>query len=670
MIKKITILIFIVLNSIQLNAQYKSTRLKMAEGLLEEGKIYAALDVYIDIIKKDEENKYVIKKIAELQEQVYNYSEAAKWYYELMQAQNGEYPKAEYKYAQLMKMSGNYEVASEHFLSFSKSYQGHDRAVLAKLCKQEVKSIKKVIKALPNADYSVTKLPDQINSVYPDLAPFGHNGELYYSAIPSDSAYTYKEFLDSAPAFQIYRAKQIEDDRFDSSKLFIPNIINEPFKHASNGAFNKKGDKFFFTRCKENVNGKMICKIYCTIKKDSIWKPAVKLNNEINDVNNDYSSTQPTILSFRKGKRDKKDTELLIFSSSMPGGLGNYDLWSSEIADDLTCSKPTNLGKNINSPLNDVTPYFDGKNKFYFSSNGRGGFGGLDIFVAPVKKGKVKRSKILDLPVNSSADDWYYNQLSSGTAFLVSNRKGSRTYHNDITLDDIYLVKKETKKYLMLNAISADSLKKNLKSTVFKLRFTGDSKSEGQDLRAGKAVQIIPNRSYDIIAQKNGYINQKTIFSTSYDTKSDTITWTFELSKIDSTQEVVLEDIYFNSNSFELKPASKAALNRLYEILIVNPEFIIEIGAHTDNVGSKSDNLTLSANRAKAVQDYLLNKDIGSNRLLAKGFGAEHPIAPNKNEDGSVNQEGQKLNRRITFRIISVMEIQNTPSQETINESK
>lgn len=668
MMKRLILILLVFFSSLSLEAQYKSTRLKMAEGLLEEGKIYAALEVYLDIVKKDEENKYVVKKIAEINEDIFNFAEAGKWYYELMQIQNGEYPKAEYKYAQLMKMSGNYELAMEHFSSFSKSYKGHDRAVLSKLCKAEIKSCKTALKALPNADYSVTKLSNNINSIYPDLAPFGHNGSLYYSAIPSDTAYTYQEYLDSAPAFQIYVAKQIEDDQFDSSHLFLPSILSEPFKHTSNGAFNKKGDKFFFTRCKENVNGKMICKIYCTIKKDSVWQKPVKLSNEINDANNDFSSTQPTILNYRKGKRDKKDTELLIFASTMPGGLGNYDLWSSEISDDLTCNKPVNLGKNVNSPLNDLTPFFDGKNKFYFSSNGKGGFGGLDVFVAPVKKGKIKRSKNLDLPVNSSMDDWYYNQLSSGTAFIASNRKGSRAYNNDIVLDDIYLIKKETKKYLTLNAVSADSLKKNLKNTVFKLKFTGDNKSEGQELRAGKSVQIIPNRSYDIIAQKNGYINQKTIFSTSYDTKSDTINWTFELTEIDSLKEITLENIYFNTNSFELKPESKSALNRLYQTLIVNPEFIIEIGAHTDDIGSKSDNQTLSENRAKAVADYLLNKDIGANRLIPIGYGSNFPIAELSKEGN--NEENRKLNRRITFKIISVMENQSAPTKENKNESK
>lgn len=655
---KFAILLLTILTSLTGAAQYKSTKIKMADGLLEEGKFYAALETYEDIVKKDGKNKDVIKKIAELHEQLFSYEEAAKWYYELMEVQNGEYPKTEFKFAQLMKMDGKYEIAIKHYISFSKTYKGYDRAQLSQLCKIEIKSCKKAMEALPNADYSVTRLSNKINSVYTDIAPFGHDGKLYYSAIPTDSTFTYQEYLDSAPSFQIYVAKQIEDADFDSAQRFIPEVLNTPFKHTANGSFNKQGDRFFFTKCKENVNGKMICTIYCTSKKDSIWQEAIKLNSQVNDVNNDFTSTHPTILSYKKGKRDKKETEFLIFSSTKPGGEGGYDLWSTEISEDLTCERATNLGRKINTPLDEVTPFYDGKSTFYFSSNGKGGFGGLDVFSAPVKRGKIKKTNVMDLPINSSWDDWYYNQMSSETAFIVSNRKASRVYHNNIRLDDIYLIKKATKKYLMLSAIVNDSLKKGINGVVFKVKFSGDSKSVGLEVRENKVFQIIPNNTYEILAQKNGYINQKTLFSASYDTKSDTLSWEFSLSKIDSTKEIILDNIYFDSNSSVLKPASKAALNRLFQTLSINPSFIVEIGAHTDNKGAKSANQKLSENRAKAVLNYLAELDIGANRLSAKGYGASLPITKNDTE------ENRKLNRRITFKIVGTTQI------KSLNESK
>ena len=288
----------------------------------------------------------------------------------------------------------------------------------------------------------------------------------------------------------------------------------------------------------------------------------------------------------------------------------------------------------------------------------QGGFGGFDVFQAQVKRGKIKKSKVMDLPINSSWDDWYYNQMSSSAAFLSSNRMSARIYHNNIRLDDIYYIKKETKKYLTLKASLDDSLKRVINGVVFKVKFSYDSKSEGKEVRSNSPFQILPNKTYEILAQKNGFINQRTLFSTSYDTKSDTISWEFTMTKIDSTKEINLDNIYFDSNSSVLKPESKASLNKLYQTLIINPNFIVEIGAHTDNKGNVKSNQQLSEERAKSVVKYLENLEIGNNRLSAIGYGSSSPISDNNSE------ENRKLNRRITFKIIG------STQNKTLNENK
>lgn len=645
MIKKYFILLLFITVSLTGFSQYKSTKLKMAEGLLEEGKYFAALKIYEDIAKSQGDNKDVYLKIAELHEQLFSYSEAAKWYYELFEIQAGEYPKSEFKFAELQMMLGKYEVALEHFTSFSKSYKGHDKVAYIKLSKKYIKSCKMALIALPNAEISIKKIPENINSAYTDLAPFAHDGKLFYSGIPSDSAITYTGYLDSAPAFQIFMAEQIEDEKFDSADLFIPEIINEPYKHTSNGCFSPDGQKFFFTRCKKNVNGKNICKIYCTVKNDTSWNKPVLLEGEINDRNNSFSSTHPNIMSYKKRGRKGEIITKLVFSSTMPGGEGGYDLWMAQIDKDLNLTKPENLGKKVNSGNNELTPFYSAlENKLFFSSNGHGGLGGLDVYQTPIKNGKPKKIKPMDLPINSSWDDWYYNQMSPSTAFIVSNRQGAKTYYNNIRLDDIFLIKKETKKYLSLYCHEDDSAKTVIKGAIFKVKFANDNKSEGKQVDAGKPFQVIPNKTYQIIAQKNGYFNQSTLFSTSYDTKSDTLKWEFELKKIDTLNGIVINNIYFDSDKYELKPESKQALNKLYQLLIVNPSLRIEIGAHTDNQGSEEYNLELSKNRAKAVVTYLTEKGIGTDVLFAKGYGKTNPVS---------NDPESELNRRIAFKVIN-----------------
>ena len=644
MMKKYFISILICFLSCTSIGQYKSTKLKMAEGLLEEGKQFAALKIYEDIAKSQGDNKEVYLKLAQLHERLFNYTEASKWYYELFEIQKGIYPKSEFKFAEIQMILGRYDLALEHFISFSKTYQGYDKVLYKKLCKTYIKSCEKALNAIPNPEISIKKIPKSINSIYTDLAPYTFKNKLYYSSIKIDSVITYTNQLDSAPTFQIYRSRQIKDEKFDTSQLFIPEIINKPYYHTSNGTFSPDGKKFFFTRCKKNSKGNTICKIYCTEKKDSSWGEAIPLGSEINDKNNDFSSTHPVIMSYLKRGKKRDIITKIIFASTMPGGQGGYDLWMATIDENLNTTPPENLGRKINSPLNELTPFYseDDKN-IYFSSNGHGGFGGLDIFKTPVKNGRVKNITLLDNPINTSWDDWYYTKMNKETAFIVSNREGAKNYYKTIRLDDIFLVKKETKKYLTLFAYENNEIKEAIKGVVFKLKIANDTKSEAKQFETNKPFQIIPNKTYEIIAQKNGYFNKSTLFSTSYETKSDTLKWEFKLQKIDTIHGIIINNIYFDYNTHILKPESKQALNKLYKLLIMNPSLRIEIGAHTDAKGSESYNMKLSLKRAETVVNYLVEKGIGKNVLSAKGYGKSTPIN---------NDSTSPKNRRIVFKVI------------------
>lgn len=645
MIQKKSILILIIsIFSLSLHAQYKTTKIKMAEGLFEEGKYFASLKIYLDIVNNQGNNLDIHFKLAQINELLYNYAEAAKWYYELYEIQQGEYPKAEFKFAELIMMQGEYKLALEHFESFIKSYRGHDKLVYSRLCKGYIESCKSSVNNLPREEFSVKKIKG-INSVYTDLAPFAHNGQLYFSSIPSDSSIEYKGYNDSIPNFQIYKAEQIKDEKFDTASLFIPEIINKSYEHTSNGSFSPDGTMFFFTRCKKNINDKNICKIYYCLKNDSSWNAPILLGNEVNSNNNDFSSTHPTVMISEK-KAKKITTEIkLLFASNMPGGQGGYDLWMTSIDTSLKVSKPENLGKRINTDQNELTPSYDSYDKkLFFSSNGHGGFGGLDTYESSFKNGKLKKIKHLEKPINTSWDDWYYSQINSNNAFIVSNRRGAQAYQSEIRLDDIFFIKKEKKKYLKLYAFdNKNSLP--LKEAIFYVKFANDKYSRGKNIRFGESFQIVPNKTYEIIAQKNKYFNQSTLFSTSSDTKSDSLKLDFKLKKLQLNRGTVLNSIYFENNSTELKPESKQSLNKLVKLLLDNPSLRIEIGGHTDNQGSREYNLNLSKNRAEKVVNYLIKKGIGKDILRAKGYGNSNPISTKNNSP---------LNRRIEYKVTNL----------------
>jgi outer membrane protein OmpA-like peptidoglycan-associated protein len=108
---------------------------------------------------------------------------------------------------------------------------------------------------------------------------------------------------------------------------------------------------------------------------------------------------------------------------------------------------------------------------------------------------------------------------------------------------------------------------------------------------------------------------------------------------------VVLNNIFFDVNKFDLKPESQVELDKLVQLLNDNPTLKVEISGHTDNVGTPADNLILSNNRAKSVVNYLVSKGIAADRLSYKGYGETKPVADNKTE------EGRAMNRRTEMKV-------------------
>ena len=124
-----------------------------------------------------------------------------------------------------------------------------------------------------------------------------------------------------------------------------------------------------------------------------------------------------------------------------------------------------------------------------------------------------------------------------------------------------------------------------------------------------------------------------------------------------SVQPIVVKNIYYEYDKFALLDSSKTVIDTtMFKILMDNPDIVIEIGSHTDAIGSDAYNDKLSQKRAQSVVDYLIGKGIARKRLQAKGYGEKEPIAPNKNADGSDNPEGRQMNRRTEFRIIGKIE--------------
>jgi outer membrane protein OmpA-like peptidoglycan-associated protein len=158
-------------------------------------------------------------------------------------------------------------------------------------------------------------------------------------------------------------------------------------------------------------------------------------------------------------------------------------------------------------------------------------------------------------------------------------------------------------------------------------------------------ASLVNGKNYGLTVRREGYLFYSHNFLLDNKEKNEVFLLEIPLQKIEIGKIIVLNNIFFNTNKFDLLPESKIELEQIVQFLNENPTLNIEIGGHTDNIGDDETNLTLSKNRAKTVFEYLINQNIRANRLSFKGYGETNPISDNKTEDR------RKMNRRTEFKI-------------------
>lgn len=345
------------------------------------------------------------------------------------------------------------------------------------------------------------------------------------------------------------------------------------------------------------------------------------------------------------------DNKYLISSLQNDQCIGGDDLFVSFLQADGTFSDIINLGKIINTPDQEGTPFLAADNEtLYFSSNGYGGYGSNDIFITrrlddtwqnwtePENLGPV---------VNSTKWDAYYSLDAQGKyAYLASSL-------NSYGSTDIYKVElSESSRPKPVALVSGKVLNsKNNEPIEAKIEF----KRIGSDEIAGSALTnqetgefklTLPyGNKYEFFAIKDGFFPVSENIDLSKLDEFTEISRDIYLTPIQVGESIRLNNIFFESGKYELLPESFTELDRLIEFLELT-NYSVEISGHTDNVGSDADNQTLSQNRAQAVVNYLINNGISKDRLLAKGYGES---IPQKNND---TKEGRAYNRRVEFKIL------------------
>ncbi|WP_082886640.1 OmpA family protein [Flavisolibacter tropicus] len=417
----------------------------------------------------------------------------------------------------------------------------------------------------------------------------------------------------------------------------LPGNINTPMNEGAQN-ISQDGTMLIFTGCNREggVGG---CDIYISYLTRNGWSEAINLGNKVNSEGWD---SQPSL------SPDKRD---LYFASKRPGGLGGSDIYVTHLQSNGRWSEPENMGPGINTSGDEFSPFIHADNQtLYFTSNGLPGYGDEDLFVTRRgADGKWGTPQNLGYPINTiNEEGTIFVAADSKTAYYSSDRSDSRggldIYSFELR-DDI----RPFKTLWIKGKVFDKNTNAGLPSAVELIDLeTKQTLSKVQTDETGNYLITLPTgKDYAFNVNRRGYL----FYSDNYSLKNKTADSTYEknipLQPIEANASVVLRNIFFDFNKYELKPESQIELDKVVQLLQDNPTVKIQIEGHTDNIGNAADNLKLSENRAKAAIAYISSKGIDPKRLASKGFGATKPIADNKIE------EGRAQNRRTELKVVS-----------------
>jgi outer membrane protein OmpA-like peptidoglycan-associated protein/tetratricopeptide (TPR) repeat protein len=621
---------------------------------------------------KNSKDIKLIFRQANLYFETRDYKLADQYYDSVINISPNKYPLAYYFKGVVCMNLEKYDDAIEAFTRFKKIYGGKsDRFNYRKLAavysasslwaKNNLAADKKITVTHPGA---------ALNHADIDFSPFPvDDNTIYYGAVYSDVS------GQSGPKRQIYKAERI-DGKWKNSGL-LEGGINDPDFNTGNAAISADGKSLFFTRSRKNWQNEIISEIFMSRLADNNWQAPEKLPYPINSEN--YTSTQPAL-----GSNLRTGNTILYFVSDRPGSRGGLDIWYTEYDNKLKVWKnPADLPIKVNSIGDECSPFYDNLTQtLYFSSKGRKNeFGGFDIYKSTGSLRKWTDAVPLPIPINSSFDDYYFSIFKNDKeGFFSSNRPGSMTLDNGTCCDDIYsfyisecgtiysqgTVRNSTNYdvYDELNEKYHLGLKypeNNAPLADVPVELYLPDEKDNDAILVGKtstdksghySFDLDKEKNYIILVKNYGYFEKKVAVNTFNLKCSDTVNIATAL--IPYLPKVTIQvNIYYDFDKYNLTESAKQTIDTMMLPLFdMFPNGVVEIGSHTDSIGTELYNMELSQKRSESVVSYLISKGIVSDRLVAKGYGMSMPIAPNKNMDGSDNPEGRQLNRRTEMKIV------------------
>lgn len=555
--------------------------------------------------------------------------EAAENYRAAIKIDSLHYKPVFFSVATAEMMSGDYERALQHF----RIYILQDG--------MSEKNLKTASYNIRNCEFAIQAMKNPV-PFNPESAGAGINtsDDEYWPSITADGStliFTKQTSIgnNSVPSQEDFYISNYSEDAWQ--KAISAGAPLNTRQNEGAQSLSSDGRYMYFTAC-DRQSGMGSCDLYFSAYSDGKWSQP---SNVGPPVNSRAWESQPSISA---------DGKTLFFSSSRPGGRGGKDIWISHQDENGKWAKPVNPGFTINTEGDEMSPFihFDGKT-LYFSSDGRTGMGGFDIFKTTLRNDSTwENPQNLGYPINTYNDETGLIIGSDGLKAYFSSMR-EKANGKDIFTFDLYESARPTPVSYIKGKVYDKETGQLLKAD-YELINLADGTTIQKNTTDGSGMFLVTlpsGHNYGINVSKSGYLfySESFLFEGQH-SMAEPFVKQIILSPIKVGEKMVLSNIFYAVDSWELKKESIAELNNLVKLLSVNDNFVVEIGGYTDSTGTDEYNKVLSEKRALSVVDYLVSKGIPSEQVRYKGYGNSDPIGDN------VTSEGRKLNRRTEAKII------------------
>jgi len=518
---------------------------------------------------------------------------------------------------------------NEFLQEVTDKYHGHherDVAVVKRFinnCEVGKKLIKDTL------DVTITNLGAAINTRWEEIAPVISADEsmlIFTSRRPSGDSISRDEndrFVEKT-----YVSYNLGNGNWSSPTILSTSISSSDNESAV--ALSPDGHKLIVYKNNHHGTGDL----YFSLLDGDQWGDLEKLPDGINSK------------SFENSASISPDKNTLYFSSTRPGGVGEEDIYVAHKDSTGKWGAVENIGNVINTPFNEDAPFIhpDGKT-LYFSSEGHSSMGGYDVFKSVYDEVNEEWGKPINVgyPINTPENDIFFVWSADGKRAYFSTHHEDSYGGEDIYMLEINKPEEEIALVLITGVVRVFQNETPVKAKITIVdnetqKTIGEYESNSV---TGKYTLILePGKDYGMIVEsenclpytENIKVEDKHVY---YERNID-----ISLQALSAGSITVLNNVFFDSDKYKLKPASFSELNKFYKVLEENPDLLVEIAGHTDSDGSKKYNELLSQKRAQAVVNYFRRKGIAEDRLVAHGYGEDIPVASNS------TAKGKSLNRR------------------------